>query len=179
MRQGDSMQTEERRDDGVTPATGHQVGIVRAIAYRPTDGEPMRDLAECSVSEKRGLEMENRKHGKREITLLSQEAWNVVCRELSAEVHWHTRRANVLVAGVDLPTCIGHAVRIGEVRVWIHGETRPCQLMDDQQAGLLAALKPDGRGGVHGQVISGGTIRVGAPVTLDPSARFEDVIPLS
>jgi len=154
-------------------------GTVVAMAYRPTDGEVMRALSEGVVVEKRGLALENRKHGKREVTLLSQEAWNVVCQELGAELNWHTRRANLLVAGVDLPACIGHAVTIGDVRVWIHGETRPCQLMEDQQPGLLAALKPDGRGGVHGQVISGGTIRVGDLVTLDPSARLEDVTPSS
>ncbi len=55
-----------------------KVGKVVAIAYRITNGEAMRELSECVVAEKRGLELENRKHGKREITLLSQEAWNVV-----------------------------------------------------------------------------------------------------
>lgn len=51
--------------------------------------------------------------------------------------------------------------------------------MEDQQAGLLEALKPDCRGGAAGQVISSGTIRVGDPITLDPSAGFEEVRPPS
>ena len=152
-----------------------EVGKVVAIAYRPTDSDTMRELSECVVAEKRGLELENTKHGKREITLLSQEAWNAVCDELDAELSWHTRRANLLVTDIDLPACIGHAVTVGGVRVWVHRETRPCQLMEDQHAGLLEALKPDCRGGVHGQVISGGTIRVGDAITLDPNASFEDV----
>ena len=70
-----------------------EVGKVVAIAYRPTDGDAMRKLSECVVAEKRGLELENRKHGKRELTLLTQEAWDVVCHELGAELSWHTRRA--------------------------------------------------------------------------------------
>lgn len=156
-----------------------EVGKVVAIAYRPTGGDAMRELSECVVAEKRGLELENRKHGKREITLLSQEAWNVVCDELDAELNWHTRRANLLVTGIDLRACIGHAVTVGGVRVWVHRETGPCQLMDDQHAGLLEALKPDCRGGVHGQVISSGTIRVGDPIMLDPSASLEEVKPSS
>ncbi len=156
-----------------------EVGKVVAIAYRPTDGETMQELAECVVAEKRGLELENRKHGKREITLLSQEAWNVVCDELDAELSWHTRRANLLVTGIDLPACIGHAVTVGGVRVWVRRETGPCPLMEDLHAGLLEALKPECRGGVHGQIISGGTIRVGDPVRLDPNASFEEVRPSS
>jgi len=146
-------------------------GLVAGLAYRPTNGEAMRELTEAVVVEKRGLEVENRKHGKREITLLSNEAWAVVCQELAADLPWKMRRVNLLVTGIDLPACIGHALTIGEVRIWVHGETRPCQLMEDQRAGLLDALKPDGRGGVHGQVISGGTIRVGDVVTLDPSGE--------
>ncbi len=156
-----------------------EVGKVVAIAYRPTDGDAMRELSECVVAEKRGLELENRKHGKRELTLLTQEAWNVVCQELGAELNWHTRRAYLLVTGIDLPACIGHAVTVGGVRVWVHDETRPCHLMEDQHAGLTKALVPDGRGGVHGQVISGGTVRVGDPITLDPSASLADVKPAS
>jgi len=38
--------------------------------------------------------------------------------------------------------------------------------MDQQHAGLRQALVPDCRGGVYGQVLTGGTILVGDAVTL-------------
>jgi len=144
-------------------------GTIVAIAYRPTDGDVMRDLTECRVLEKRGLELENRKHGKREVTLLSKAAWAQTCRDVDAELSWHLRRANFLVSGIDLAACIGGKIAIGEVEVWIHAETRPCGLMDEQHHGLKDALKPDFRGGVHGQVVVGGRVRVGDEVRVLPA----------
>jgi len=146
-----------------------QTGTIVAIAYRPTDGEVMRELTECRVLEKRGLELENRKHGKREVTLLSEEAWTRTCHDLDAELPWFTRRANFLVSGIDLAACIGRKIAVGEVEVWVHDETRPCGLMDEQHEGLKDMLKPDCRGGVHGQVVVGGRVRVGDEVRVLPA----------
>ena len=140
-------------------------GVVRAIAWRPTDGGAMQATHECRVLARRGIDTENRKHGKREVTLLTAEAWGDVCRELGVDLSWHFRRANFLVEGVDLANTIGKTISIGAVTVYIHGETKPCQLMDDQHQRLREALKPNHRGGVFGQVKTGGTICVGDPVT--------------
>lgn len=141
-------------------------GRVCGIAFRPEGSAVMRDISVCTVEAKRGLTVEDRHHGKREITLLSQEAWSAVCRDMGQEIAWTTRRANILVAGIDLGACIGKTLLVGHVRVYVHGETKPCRLMDDQVPGLRQALKPDCRGGVHGQVTHGGTIRTGDPVTV-------------
>ncbi|MCH7591755.1 MAG: MOSC domain-containing protein [Planctomycetes bacterium] len=136
-------------------------GIIRAIAWRPTDGGAMQQADECNVLAHRGLDLENRNHGKREVTLLAAEAWADVCRELGVDLSWHMRRANFLVAGVDLARTIGKTISIGEVEVYVHGESKPCQLMDDQHQGLRETLKPNGRGGVFGQVKTPGTVRIG------------------
>lgn len=128
----------------------------------------MQTVDECRVLPHHGIDTENRKHGKREVTLLESEAWADVCRELDAELPWHIRRANFLVAGIDLARTIGKTISIGEVRVYVHGETKPCQLMDDQHQGLREALKPKHRGGVFGQVKTGGMIRVGDAVAMLP-----------
>jgi MOSC domain-containing protein YiiM len=50
---------------------------------------------------------------------------------------------------------------IGDARIRLHGETRPCHIMDEQHDGLRRALEPDCRGGVFGQVLAGGVIRAG------------------
>jgi MOSC domain-containing protein YiiM len=139
-------------------------GVLKSIAHRPTDGEPMREAREANVIPGRGLDTENRKPGRREVTLLSVEAWQKACRELGVEIPWYTRRANLLIEGVDLTSLLGEELQVGTVRIRIHGETRPCGIMDAQQPGLREALAPEMRGGVHGEVLVGGTIRVGDPV---------------
>ena len=139
-------------------------GMLKGIAHRPVDGEPMREAQEANVQPGRGLDMENRKTGRREVTLLAVEAWADACRELGVEIPWHTRRANLLIEGVDLGATLGQVISIGPVQIRIHGETRPCGIMESQQKGLRDALKPKCRGGVHGEVLTGGTIRVGDAV---------------
>ncbi len=139
-------------------------GVVKAIAWRPTDSETMREAQECRVRVNTGIDTENRKPGTRSVTFLSVERWTDVCRDLGAEIPWHARRANFLIEGLDLAATIGRTITIGEVRVLIHGETKPCPIMDQQHQGLRNALKKDGRGGVFGQVLTEGVIRVGDPV---------------
>jgi MOSC domain-containing protein YiiM len=72
----------------------------------------------------------------------------------------------LLIGGLDLSATIGRTLSIGSTRIQVHGETKPCGLMDQQHAGLRQALVPDCRGGVYGQVLTGGTILVGDPVSL-------------
>jgi len=141
-------------------------GILRGIAFRPADGEAMREVSSCRVEPGRGLDLENRKPGKREVTLLSAETWLEVCRELGTQLPWYTRRANLLIEGIDLPKSVGKTLCIGAVRILIHGETRPCGLMDQQFAGLRETLKPNMRGGVHGEVITGGELHVSDKVLI-------------
>jgi len=141
-------------------------GHLRAIACRPTDGQRMTEVKSCTVEPGRGIVGENRKPGKREVTLVSEESWVEACRELGASVPWYFRRANLLVSGIDLADSIGKDLCIGAVQLRIHGETKPCPIMDEQHPGLKRALIPTCRGGVHGEVLTGGELRVGDPVTL-------------
>jgi len=141
-------------------------GTLKSIAFRPVDGQPMREVRESNLIAGRGLETENRKTGRREVTLLSAESWADTCRDLGVEIPWYSRRANLLIEGVDLGAALGLIIRIGPVQIRIHGETRPCDIMDQQEPGLREALKPNTRGGVHGEVLVGGPIRVGDPVSL-------------
>ncbi len=145
---------------------GDIVGVILGIAYRAADGDPMQEAQECNVLAGRGIDSENRQPGTREVTLLSNESWVNTCEEVGAVLWWTIRRANFLVEGVDLGATIGRTMAIGEVRIRVHGETKPCGLMDRQHEGLRRALAPACRGGVHGEVITGGTVRVGDAVNV-------------
>ena len=142
------------------------VGKVKAIAHRAVDGDTMMEITSCNVLPGRGLDTENRRPGKREITLVSAESWAEVCREMGRQIPWWTRRANLLIEGIDLAATIGQRIRIGPVEIHIHGETKPCKLMDAQVQGLTRVMVPNVRGGIHGQVLTGGTIRVGDSVSV-------------
>ncbi|MEC7726682.1 MAG: MOSC domain-containing protein, partial [Planctomycetota bacterium] len=72
------------------------------------------------------------------------------------------RRANIVVSGLDLAQSIGRVLRVGGALVDVRGETRPCELMDDDgRMGLDAALRKSLRGGVFGSIRRGGELRVG------------------
>jgi MOSC domain-containing protein YiiM len=102
--------------------------------------------------------------GKRQITLLGADSWAMAVKELGAELDPSIRRANLLVSGVQMVECRGRTLQIGNLRIRIHGETRPCELMDRQQPGLRSVLSEDWRGGVFGEALDTGSIAVGDSV---------------
>lgn len=139
-------------------------GRVKALAFRPMDGDAMQTVSELEVRIGAGASVEQNRSRERGVTLVSAESWADVCRDLGAEVPWCARRANVLVSGIELASTIGKTLRIGNVELRIHGETKPCGIMDKSFPGLREALKPACRGGVYGEVMKSGHIQVGAAV---------------
>jgi MOSC domain-containing protein YiiM len=100
----------------------------------------------------------------RQVTLIEHEAWDAMMRELGADVSPAARRANVMVTGFPLARSRGRLIAIGDVRLRVRGETRPCERMDEAFPGLRAAMDPDWRGGVFAQVEVGGRVQVGDEV---------------
>ena len=149
------------------PPRDPTIGKVESIAFRLGKGSDMCEARRRRVICGAGLEGEDRGKGARGVTLLSVEKWNDVLRALDVDLLWHVRRANLLVSGIDLASTIGGVLRIGVVRLRVHGETKPCGLMDDAHSGLRNALATDFRGGVHAEVLGGGTICVGDEIVAD------------
>lgn len=137
-------------------------GRIVALGVRPAHGRFV-DREEASARPGGGLEgdLAAERGGHRGVTLLSRERWADVVADMGRDLPWQTRRANVLVEGLDLLSLVGHGVQLGEVVLEVRGETVPCATMEREAAGLMAALAPDGRGGVYGRVHTGGTIRTG------------------
>jgi MOSC domain-containing protein YiiM len=147
------------------------MGRLIGIARRDKKRGVMQLLQQAEISDETGVALDFRgKPGDRQVTVISAEVWNEVCRELGKDLPWTTRRANLLVEDVELPRGIGGEIRIGAVSLMVTGETDPCSRMEEQCAGLKAALQPDWRGGVCCRVLKSGPVAVGDPVTLaDPS----------
>lgn len=149
-----------------------QVGRVLDLAVRPQPGEPMRRVPEACAAPDGALAGDHGGSVRRGVTLLSREAWAEACGEVGRDLPWWTRRANVLVEGLDLGSLIGERLRLGGLLVLVGGETTPCHVMEAACPGLLAALGRHQRGGVHARVLAGGVLRVGDGVErLAPAAE--------
>ena len=112
----------------------------------------------------RGIRGNANQGGKRQITIISEEAWNDAVRELGVDVDPAARRANVMVRGIDLENARGKLLRLGACLIRVGGEVRPCERMDEAEEGLRNALRPHWRGGAFGEIVEGGAIAVGDAV---------------
>lgn len=144
------------------------MGTLTGIARREKKRAPMETLQRAEISKETGVAEDSRgKPGKRQVTVIAAAAWRDTCRELGQEIPWTTRRANLLVEGVDLPETTGGVIRIGPVKLLVNGEVDPCSRMDEQYSGLTRALQPAWRGGVACTVLEAGHVALGDRVTLE------------
>lgn len=139
-------------------------GTLQGIAVREASRAPMKEHQQVEVTTTHGIIQDYRGTGLRQVTLLDVGQWQEVLAELGLELPWYTRRANLLISGIDLPATVGWRLQIGACRFAIGGETTPCQRMDELHPGLRQLLSPGLRGGVWGKVLQGGPLRVGDSV---------------
>ena len=104
------------------------------------------------------------RRGRRQVTLLEREVWDALMRELGSNAGPETRRANVLVSGIDLRKSRGRVLRLGQTRVRVAGEVKPCERMEEAVPGLRALMFPDWRGGAFAEIIEDGPVAVGDTV---------------
>lgn len=128
---------------------------------------PMDAVAEAQLEEGLGIAGNANRGGKRQVTLIEQEVWQRHMERLRGDLDPSNRRANLMVSGCALHESRGRVLRIGECRIVIRGETKPCERMEEALAGLRDVMFPEWGGGAFGEVIAGGAIRVGDPATFD------------
>ena len=102
--------------------------------------------------------------GRRQVTLISRERWDLATQSMGLRVDPILRRANVLVTGIDLENTRTKILLLGQCRLRIRGETRPCERMDEASPGLQNALDAHWGGGAFAEIIEGGQITVGDDV---------------
>ncbi|MEA2165563.1 MAG: hypothetical protein QOK37_3690 [Thermoanaerobaculia bacterium] len=136
-------------------------GEVVAIWIKRSHRGVMDSVDDAEAIAGRGL-VGNADQGRtRQVTIIDENAWNAASAETGAVVDPSKRRANFMLRGIDLAQSRGMHLRIGNCLVRILGETRPCERMEEAQAGLRKALDPDWRAGVFGEIVEGGPIRIG------------------
>jgi MOSC domain-containing protein YiiM len=73
-------------------------------------------------------------------------------------------RRQVTTTGVDLPSLVGKRFRVGEVECYGVELCEPCAHLESMtRPGMIKDLLH--RAGINADIVSGGTIRVGDPVT--------------
>ncbi|HEV2720663.1 MAG TPA: MOSC domain-containing protein [Thermoanaerobaculia bacterium] len=139
---------------------------VQAIWIKRAHRGPMDRVDRAELVDGRGVAGSADQGGRRQVSIISQEAWDAAQEDLGVAVDPAARRANVMVSGVDLEESRGKLLRIGACLIRLGGEIRPCERMDEAEEGLRNALRPHWRGGAFGEIVEGGTIQVGDAVAI-------------
>lgn len=146
-------------DEGTDPPAR-----VEALWVKRAKRGPMDAVDRVEFIVRRGIAGNADLGGRRQVTVLSLDRWRAATAHLDPALDPALRRANVLVSGIDLESSRGRTLVLGDQRLEILGETRPCRLMDFARDGLLAALDARWGGGVYGRALTSGPIRLGDPV---------------
>jgi MOSC domain-containing protein YiiM len=137
------------------------MGTIERIWIKRGKRGPMDSVPAATLDAGRGIRGNANRGGRRQVTIIARERWSEIVTRLGVDLEPVTRRANVLVSGVDLENSRGRILRLGAVRLRVNGETRPCEQMEEAHAGLQAAMRPHWGGGAFAEVLEDGEIRVG------------------
>ena len=139
-------------------------GTLEAIWIKRAHRGPMDPVVEARLVAGQGVAGSVDRSRRRQVTVLTREAWERCMAELDADIDPSARRANLLVSGVDLERTRERVLLVGDARLLIGGEVTPCERMDEALPGLRAALRPSWRAGAFAQVLEDATIHVGDAV---------------
>ena len=138
-------------------------GRLEAIWLKRVRLGPMDPVSEAELHAGRGIAGNADFGGRRQVTILDAGEWERRLSGLGSDLDPSFRRANLLIRGVDLAESRGRILAVGDCRIRIDGETKPCALMDEYLPGLRSALYERWGGGAWGAVVSGGSIALGDP----------------
>jgi MOSC domain-containing protein YiiM len=133
-----------------------------AIGYRKIKSGLMFEVHKVKVTKAEGVTLGlPRRPSSRQITVLCEEQWQQACRALNIVLPWTTRRANLLICGLQFNAQhIGKVIHIGQLQLLITGETEPCFKMDLVHPGLYDALN-NFKAGVTCKVLNDADIQIG------------------
>jgi len=112
------------------------MGKLEAIWLKRARGGPMDPVDEAVAVEGRGLKGGADFDSHRQVTLIEREVFDRLKGSLDDSVEPMMRRANLLVSGIRLEDTRGRMLAVGDLRIHIRGETRPCGQMAAAGEGL-------------------------------------------
>lgn len=149
---------------------GQTCGRLEAIWIKRFRLGPMDATERATLQAQRGLVGNADQGRRRQVTLMEQERWQALMDAVGASLPPATRRANLLLSGIQLARSRKRMLCIGTCRIRILGETKPCERMEEAWPGLKQAMYDNWGGGAFGEVLDDGDIRVGDPVYWLPTS---------
>ena len=146
--------------------------ILEGIWLKRAHRGPMDRVTSAILDAGRGLRGSANYNSRRQVTIVSVQRWAELMTELGAAVDPAARRANLLISGINLENSRGRPLALGRCLLRIGGETRPCERMEEALPGLRAAMEARWGGGAWAEVVRGGEIAVGDPVTWETAAAL-------
>ena len=144
------------------------MGQLEAIWIKTAHGGAMQPVSEANTEKNKGLVGDvSFGRSKRQVTLIEKEVFDLLRDRLGDSIGPEMRRANFMVTGVELKETVGRILSVGDLKVKISGETKPCKIMDDACQGLREALVDEWKGGVYGCVLNDAVVKMGDPVSWD------------
>jgi MOSC domain-containing protein YiiM len=144
-------------------------GRLDAIWIKRARRGPMDSVPEASLRAGRGIDGNADQGGRRQVTLIEREVWELLIATLSGTLASSARRANLVLSSFPLAGARHRVLRLGACRLRIGGETKPCERMDEALPGLRELMYPAWRGGAFAEVLDDGAIHVGDPVSWEPT----------
>ena len=141
-----------------------QTGKLEAIWLKRMRRGPMDPVGRATLKANQGLVGNANQGGKRQVTLIEREIWDRLMAEVGADLDPSARRANLLLSGIRLAHTHNRILRIGNCRIQIWGETKPCEMMEDAWPGLKDTMTDNWAGGAFGVILDDGEIAIGDPV---------------
>ena len=139
-------------------------GRLEAIWLKRMKKGPMDAVEQGALKTNKGLVGNANQGGKRQVTIIEKEVWENLMAVLGANLDPSTRRANLMISGLNLANSRHKVLQIGNCRIRIYGETKPCELMDKAFPGLQAVMRDKWSGGAFGEVLDDGLITIGDAV---------------
>jgi MOSC domain-containing protein YiiM len=94
------------------------------IWLKRAKGGPMDPVDNGLLEVDGGLRGNANRGGKRQVTIISCERWAELMAALGADLPPSTRRANLMVSGLDLANSRGRMLRVGDTRLQINAPVR-------------------------------------------------------
>ncbi len=156
---------------------------VLGINVAPVHKESMEPLEEVEAIENCGLRGDRycQEPGQTQdsnpgaVTLIESEALQALFNEHGIELEHRETRRNILTEGVRLNDLVGQEFLLGKVLVRGTEWCEPCRYLEGRtRPGVLKGLA--NRGGLRAEIIKGGIIRKGDPISLAHQGRLDKLM---
>ena len=136
-------------------------GCLESIWLKRMKRGPMDLVEKAVLVNGKGLKGNADQGGRRQVTILEQEVWDSLMKQVHETMPPSARRANLLVSQFSLARSRKRILLIGDCRIRILGETKPCERMEELCVGLQKVMSKGWAGGVFGEVLEGGKLLLG------------------